>query len=348
MASPQLERGHCRLANELLDALIANPPIFVAARQVWDWIWRNSWGIKGAHQTVPMSVRDLAEELGISKTKAARAVQYLITTKRITRNPDNSLSIQKDHEKWLVVDKINQPKPKQLQLIPRHIPGLIHNNNHRGTGKIAEKQEVSRKPGQSFVVGKEYGVPKTGTASVPKTGTKASRKPGHPYKVLKKGKKESSRPSDQNGVEFEVFWNAYPRKIARLKAESSWRRIRPDNEVVAVIMASLERYKRCDQWVGDEGRFIPHAATWLNQRRWDDEVPVVGVGMSATAATARQCGIGRCSGAGAKKRLKPDGSVLWACDGCYDTWLEIEREKSDRDRSGRAGLRPVAAADLAS
>jgi hypothetical protein len=26
-----------------------------------------------------------------------------------------------------------------------------------------------------------------------------------------------------------------------------------------------------EQWRRDDGRFIPHPATWLNQRRWEDE-----------------------------------------------------------------------------
>ena len=30
----------------------------------------------------------------------------------------------------------------------------------------------------------------------------------------------------------------------------------------------------CDQWNRDNGQFIPHPATWLNQRRWEDELTI--------------------------------------------------------------------------
>ncbi|MNH08813.1 hypothetical protein D3C79_682460 [compost metagenome] len=29
-------------------------------------------------------------------------------------------------------------------------------------------------------------------------------------------------------------------------------------------------------WTKDGGQFIPHAATWLNGKRWEDELPTAG------------------------------------------------------------------------
>jgi hypothetical protein len=45
------------------------------------------------------------------------------------------------------------------------------------------------------------------------------------------------------------------------------------------IMAGLEKFLTCEQW----GRgIIPHASTWLNNERWQDEdIPQVPVGGSA-------------------------------------------------------------------
>lgn len=66
--------------------------------------------------------------------------------------------------------------------------------------------------------------------------------------------------------DFAIFWEAYPRKIARKAAEAAYRRARlrakpPD------ILEGLERAKA--QW--RDPQFIPHATTWLNQERWKDE-----------------------------------------------------------------------------
>jgi len=38
-------------------------------------------------------------------------------------------------------------------------------------------------------------------------------------------------------------------------------------------MAGLERSKVSEQWQRDGGQFIPHPATWLNGRRWEDQPP---------------------------------------------------------------------------
>lgn len=69
---------------------------------------------------------------------------------------------------------------------------------------------------------------------------------------------------------FAEFWAAYPRRTAKVKAVRAWRAIKPDASLLAVILAALDRQKASDQW---RRGVVPHPATWLNQRRWDDELP---------------------------------------------------------------------------
>jgi hypothetical protein len=38
------------------------------------------------------------------------------------------------------------------------------------------------------------------------------------------------------------------------------------------MLQALEKQKRSEQWQKDNGKFIPHAATWLNGKRWEDEL----------------------------------------------------------------------------
>lgn len=76
-----------------------------------------------------------------------------------------------------------------------------------------------------------------------------------------------------NGLEaFESFWSCYPRKIGKLAAKKSWDRISPDIDMTKRIMSSVEDQKQSEMWKKEQGRFIPHPSTWLNQGRWDDEV----------------------------------------------------------------------------
>lgn len=71
---------------------------------------------------------------------------------------------------------------------------------------------------------------------------------------------------------FDQFWKAYPKKVAKVAALRAWRRLHYPN-LVATIMATLERFKSSPDWLKNRGAYIPHPATWLNGRRWEDELP---------------------------------------------------------------------------
>ena len=38
------------------------------------------------------------------------------------------------------------------------------------------------------------------------------------------------------------------------------------------IINALIAQKKTEQWTRDGGKYIPHASTWLNQERWNDEI----------------------------------------------------------------------------
>jgi hypothetical protein len=70
---------------------------------------------------------------------------------------------------------------------------------------------------------------------------------------------------------FGPFWSAYPRHAGKRSAEKAFAKLRPDEVLLGVMLAALARQRQSDQWRRDGGRFIPHPATWLNGRRWEDE-----------------------------------------------------------------------------
>lgn len=76
---------------------------------------------------------------------------------------------------------------------------------------------------------------------------------------------------DHCATTFAEFWEAYPRKVGKVVAEKAWRKLAPTAELRQIIHDALETHKRGPQWTKDQGQFIPHPATWLNQRRWEDE-----------------------------------------------------------------------------
>ena len=68
---------------------------------------------------------------------------------------------------------------------------------------------------------------------------------------------------------FADFWALYPRRVARRAAEKAFDRL-TDEEKRAAVQA-LPAHVR--HWRGKSVEYIPHAATWLNQARWEDELP---------------------------------------------------------------------------
>lgn len=69
---------------------------------------------------------------------------------------------------------------------------------------------------------------------------------------------------------FTDFWDAYPRKVGRVQAERTWQRMK-DREREAAMMG-LELWKQTVQWETEHGKFIPYGSTFLNQRRYLDEL----------------------------------------------------------------------------
>ena len=69
---------------------------------------------------------------------------------------------------------------------------------------------------------------------------------------------------------FDAFYSAYPRKVNKPQAQKAWAKIKPSEH--QAITEGLTRWKASRDWAKDDGQFIPHPATWLNGRRWEDDV----------------------------------------------------------------------------
>lgn len=86
--------------------------------------------------------------------------------------------------------------------------------------------------------------------------------------------KDDEKPSLQDR-RFDEFWNAYPNKKAKTNAKRAWMKIKPTEVLFTKIMAAIEAAKHSEDWQKENGRFIPHPATWLNGGRWEDEIKEV-------------------------------------------------------------------------
>ena len=85
---------------------------------------------------------------------------------------------------------------------------------------------------------------------------------------------EPADPLSTLAGRFEAFWAAYPKKVGKDAARKVWERRKPDRELTERMLAAIETQRAAEMWRREDGRFIPNPATWLNQGRWQDELPV--------------------------------------------------------------------------
>ena len=69
-------------------------------------------------------------------------------------------------------------------------------------------------------------------------------------------------------MDFDDFWKLYPRKVAKFVARKSWKRL--TKKEIKTITNVISEHKL--RWKDKELQYIPHASTWLNQKRFDDEL----------------------------------------------------------------------------
>jgi hypothetical protein len=83
--------------------------------------------------------------------------------------------------------------------------------------------------------------------------------------------KKGSGGEEEIQERFKRFWDIYPRREAKQNAWKSFQKLNPDDELLSVMILWIGRACESEQWQ-DKSK-IPHAATLLNQRRWEDDPP---------------------------------------------------------------------------
>lgn len=71
---------------------------------------------------------------------------------------------------------------------------------------------------------------------------------------------------------FPKFWKLYPNKKGKAAAEKAWKKLKVTDDLFNLIAQGLAKQCASQAWTKDGGQFIPHPSTWLNGKRWEDEV----------------------------------------------------------------------------
>ena len=93
-----------------------------------------------------------------------------------------------------------------------------------------------------------------------------------------KNKEVKSKPPVQNSIlwggyteDFQKLWNEYPRGNKKREAFKAFQKLKCQNGDLEKIIAQVRRYRETPNWQKENGQYVPHLSTFLNQRIFEDE-----------------------------------------------------------------------------
>lgn len=92
------------------------------------------------------------------------------------------------------------------------------------------------------------------------------------HKLLTDMKVVKVEPDDVYDADFLEFWAVYPKKVGKGDAYRKWKSTVKSEKTKEIVIHSVETHKRSDRWLEEGGKYIPNPATFLHQRRFDDDV----------------------------------------------------------------------------
>ena len=130
--------------------------------------------------------------------------------------------------------------------------------------------DASRKKAQNGSLG---GSKPKANASKPQandkqTASKSKNKDKTEDKTEEK-EEEKEELKDECQAAFDRFWDAYPRKVKKPEARAAFQSV---SVSLDVLLQALTRQKATSQWQEEDGRFVPYPASWLKNRRWEDDI----------------------------------------------------------------------------
>ncbi len=74
------------------------------------------------------------------------------------------------------------------------------------------------------------------------------------------------------GSGWSEFYQAYPRKESKADGIRAWNALTLTPELLARILADIEERLATGLWCSSDRKHIPLPATYINAKRWEDEL----------------------------------------------------------------------------
>ena len=87
--------------------------------------------------------------------------------------------------------------------------------------------------------------------------------------------KPKRQPKDDDPPGFGAWYEIYPKHVAHQAAIKAWNKLKPDETLIKTMCAAIQAQRKAHDALLLAGQFAPeypHPATWLNGKRWMDEI----------------------------------------------------------------------------
>ncbi|CAB3782129.1 replication protein [Paraburkholderia fynbosensis] len=256
-ASPQVEDGHIKIANELYDAVLSYP---FTARQlkVLLAIVRKTYGFNKKRDDV--SASQISALCGVQRNHVTSALNELAALNvifKVAGEYGSIVELNKDYTSWTS-------------------PESGHPLSQNGTSP-----EMGHPHGKLLIL--EHGCPESGQVSqsgtCPKTGQVDSPKSGHTKDNLPKDIKHSraKKSAEVADEEFEEAWRLYPKRDggnSKTAARKAWDTRRREGIAATSMIEGVKRYAKQVVDAGNVGtRFVKMASTFFGPDHHFDGEP---------------------------------------------------------------------------
>lgn len=100
--------------------------------------------------------------------------------------------------------------------------------------------------------------------------------------VSKVTKEKDNERAKSDVFTFDEFWEQYPNKAGKKISKEKFAKLSdPEKELIRQTLPAFIKYKKFPEYNH------PNPATYLHQKRWEDEIPVAGVKKSAQVQYSR-------------------------------------------------------------
>ncbi|WP_429499141.1 replication protein [Robbsia andropogonis] len=272
-ASPQVQDGYTRIANELLEAMLSAG---LTSRQwtVLMAVIRKTYGFNKKADDI--ALRQLSEMTGIAKAHVSVTLRELVERNIVVRVPGkfaHELSINKRYVEWKGVTKSVTQKIKEVPAVEAvaSVPEVTESvtpETPGGGSQISNPAVTESVTPETPGGGSQISNPAVTESVTPEVTESVTTKDNFPKDNYQKT--ETLKPFPRSLRErFEIFWLAYPKKVEKKEALEVFTKLNPDDGLLTDILSGLETAKRTEQW--KVKRFIKHASVWLKRACWQDE-----------------------------------------------------------------------------